>query len=185
MKRGPLRRVRTKIPTAGAQLIELVDRLCCGKAVRVFQLSNSRIYGLRVAGSRAGGERTKERASDNQGAFWGWFSLDPPIKRADVICPNAPSTWALGQFEAQCPLWVQKPPSRNVCITSVLPLIAGVRRTGLDVEFCARGDIDRTSSARASKVGGTALALRHDTHFMAAKVSTTLRLLTPIMPMPG
>ena len=28
-------------------------------------------------------------------------------------------------------------------------------------------------------------ALRHDTHFMAAKVSTTLRLLTLIMPMPG
>jgi hypothetical protein len=60
-----------------------------------------------------------------------------------------------------------------------------VRRTGLDVELVPRGDIDRTSSARASKVGGTALALRHDTHFIAAKVSTTLRLLTPIMPMPG
>jgi hypothetical protein len=30
-----------------------------------------------------------------------------------------------------------------------------------------------------------AVALRHDTHFMAAKVSTTLRLLTLILPMPG
>jgi hypothetical protein len=32
----------------------------------------------------------------------------------------------------------------------------------LDVELVPRGDIDRTSSARASKVGGTALALRHE-----------------------
>ena len=41
-----------------------------------------------------------------------------------------------------------------------------------------------TSTVRCRGVESV-LALRHDTHFMAAKVSTTLRLLTLIMPMPG
>jgi hypothetical protein len=53
-----------------------------------------------------------------------------------------------------------------------------------------------TSLARASKrFGGleidhqlviwSELAPCHDTHFIAAKVSTTGRLITPMMPMPG